>query len=522
LWQIKWEIDPGLDHQYISVPPILLETGHGIIFYDKMESLPRKRRRTSGLSLGAFEDDGANDPDDVDGLRDFVINPGPRRRLRRATSDLAGRAPYGVAGGLLGHGVHDAGIGSDRRSDEDEVLPRSGRFVPGQAPRLNAGALDREGDDDAMEGDAAIEAGEGGVEAAALLLAQALPGGHAAAVAAGGGGGVPAPALRELLDRHRLPGDVSRKTKADIGANFLSVVLRHWAMRHRVPWSAVTALLALHRGLFGELLGVNRSLLLRNVRGGLPRSAAVLHARGSKINCVLGVPELLVERLIDIPGDDPAIIGSGTQRRMKARVSVDLALNIVYTLMNPALNNSRTPIHHEREPLLPAGYSCGGPYFHEQAQRNICFTRMEEELEAAIDAQIPGTPVDQVGKLALGVHPFEDSINPPDNQALPVYGFLMMLSNWHVAVARSRNTVVLGGTYQTPLLMKAQKVAEIVESAIAPSKASKKRHAAVVAALQEAVVAEPLHRLFTRTPLIVHAHLLFGPDYGFPVRGEGQ
>jgi len=370
-----------------------------------------------------------------------------------------------------------------------------------------------------------LEAATASVTSSAALSASATAGDASAASGIAGTAAAAAAAIpvssacgvhkrNDKLDKFVLPGDISDDALRllDEDSSYTAILLRNLAHSHFMPIVTVTALLALLYGNFGVRLGLQSFILERL----LPKDGRVVHDRAKRALSVVAVKGKLERVTVKLPDDDN-LVGNGRLREAVGYASSDLAYKFAYKLMDPNLNNKQTPIYFEQCPPSPVGIHCAGSYTseREQAKRDAAFKRARDMLPEDVAAQIPGTPLDQVGILACGVRVFIDGLSPYKNKSKSANALLAALTNWHPAVAQSPQTVVLGGVYFESQVLKAVKVAN-ADVGHSASPATMARAATVDASMLREIAAIPIRKLLTRRCLIVRAASLLGLPSDFP------
>lgn len=460
----------------------------------------KRRRRTTGGSsfshhataptgLLAHEELDLADLEEgrVDGVFNFAREP---------EAEEAGGAAVGAHDGMRRRRVRPERPLGENASDE----PLLNRLDDAELSEVLDGALGHV--DDAADADAALrnaelqEVGGDGPDDIAAVAGPAAP-----------------PIRVDIPDGFILPGDISREAMELAAQRFLPLVLQDWATRHLVPQTAVTSLLQLFHGEFGRRLGVNPVNLAPG--GGIPKTAQTISGYVDDVMSGLHI-ELLRLMRFAIPRDHN-LRGKGAAHTVDLYFSPDLALNILYKLMDPNLTSSATPLMYEHDPSLPPGIYCGPTYYSaaERADRLAAIARAREELPAVVARVLPGVDPALVAIIAIGINAFLDSVNPQQNQATCIYAFLLGISNLHPAVARSPHGVVVAGLWNPPAVLRAKKIAG-EDGSMNASPFTQANAAIVDATIQQHVIAGPLLKLFNREPLIVRASDLHLPN-NFPV-----
>jgi hypothetical protein len=323
----------------------------------------------------------------------------------------------------------------------------------------------------------------------------------------------------DFPDNFVLLGDVPQTVHKLADTYYLPLMLKYWATRFLVPLVAVTELLRLFHGNFGQTLGVNSRHIKRG--GTIPATAVTLFKYADKVTKELGL-NLLSPGEVPLPNDDNLRV-RGTKHAAEYYYSPDLAITLALKLMNPALNSQVTPFYYDMNPTLPPGVYCGPTYFspEELAERLIARDRALVKLPTVLARDLPGVDPAKVGIIAVLCNLFVDSVCPYGNQASSIHVSLISPTSWHPAVANSPEAVAVTGLWIPPTVLRATKVAQEDTSKTA-SPATKFNHALVTAQLYKHAVADPMLALYTREPLIVRAKDLQGLpiDYPHQVREE--
>ena len=460
------------------------------------------------------------------------------------------RAPLAAPGGAAAPHVFEErdmvdverGNGLDAFDFANEPEPWRAAIPRRRRPRRRALARAEDADADAAEALADIEAGsagdhalgdEGDFEEAdsdsepAAQAAQPEPPAPAAPAAAapaaepdvggapaqGQAGGVAAARRRrvDVPDGITLPGDVSADALALAEQRFLPLCLHDWATRHLVPQVAVTALLRMFHGRFGQILGVKRIHLVR--RGNIPQTATTAFDYSAEVTDALGL-DMLRPGKVFLPAGDFNLVGRGTERFVTYWAAPKLMLNVAYKLMNPALNAEETPMLYDINPALPAGMYCGPTYYSaaELRDRRAAYERALAALPAVLARLLPGVTVDQVRIICIGLNAFFDGVNPRGNQADDIFAFLLGITNLHPAVAQSPHGVVVGGFWNAPRVLRKAKIAH-GDVAMTASPLTMSNEATVTAMLYKNAVAKPLQELLEGEPLVMHTRCFPGLAY---------
>jgi hypothetical protein len=307
-------------------------------------------------------------------------------------------------------------------------------------------------------------------------------------------------------DRFKLFGDLPPETDALVNQHFFAYVLRAWAFKFHVSRIAITALLALIWGYFGEYLGVNR-LLLR-FRGPIPHTANTLYDKSAKVTSVVGF-KALEPKKIPLPPDDN-IKGRWGQRYIVVHVPPDLRHNLALPLMNPDLSSPSTPFFYDPETRIPDGFVCACTWLseNETIARNERLARVDLSEEVK---QYPGMDAADVTAIAVGCNLFVDSAQCFQSQTAAVTAALYRVTNLHPSVQEQPRGVVLGGTWIAPGVVSAAKVAE-KDVSLNASSATLDRFALVVNQIYLEVIADPLRKALTGPALIVRASRLGLPS----------
>jgi len=377
-------------------------------------------------------------------------------------------------------------------------------------PRYFAGVVD---EDDEPAGAAAC-----GAAAAAAVPA----GGAAAPPAAPAGAAAPGvlPPRVDVPDGFVLFGDVPQVVRTAAADNATAYTMRGWASQFLVAQVAVTELLTLLRGSLGSLLGMSRV-----AQQLLPKSAATMYRAAERVSAKLRLDTLLVSTRIPLPGN-ANVVARGSQRYVEVIKSPDLAYNCTIPLFDPALCSwPSAPLHYERVSHVPGGFFCADSYYSadENAARNEAFVRAEATLDADIAAQIPGIDRSRVAIFACGVNWFYDAVNPMRNMSTAVNAFLIRLTNFPMAVARSAYSVILAGLSTPVAIIRSKKIGKIVK-AVKHTPTTESDKAMVETAVTMETIVNPMLALFSRGTLIVRAAHICGlpPWFPFQVRRMGR
>jgi hypothetical protein len=327
-------------------------------------------------------------------LFDWEFPNEPDREGAAAASNEASGHAAAVAGGAAGAAVLEV---EGEAAAEDADPPQAPRRRPFQASQRRDGdvrslydRLGDDGDDLAEAVDEALGPQQVGNEEAddreanmvhdwLASAAEAENGGgggvddvqpddklvDAAPAAAGGAAAAPVAAAApqqapprlprvDVPDRYKLFGDVPDSAKSKAKDNFLAMSLRNWARNMRVRKAAVTGMLRLYHGEFGEQLGVKAHHLVKG--GAIPQTAKTLFERADEVGKDLEVDDLLNKVVLPLPEDCPDLVACGTDRTVEAYRSTDIAKHLALTLMNPELNSRAAPFRElrlgERRPTL--------------------------------------------------------------------------------------------------------------------------------------------------------------------------
>ena len=325
------------------------------------------------------------------------------------------------------------------------------------------------------------------------------------------------PVRVDKADSYALFGDISEESKALALRRQLALSLHNWASSYGIAGVALTSLLGLHHGSFGEAIGISPTAL--GGETGLPETAKTLCTHVDAVVDKLGV-NLLVAGSVEF-AEEPGLKGPGSKRSVEYFYAPDLARNIIAVLMQPGLEGR---VYYDTNLRLPPDYFCADPYFSDcdRDSRNAAIARARATLADDIAEQIPGAEPGQVGIIAIGAQQFTDGVQPhKGNQAAAVTGLLVGISNLTRDVAESPTYVVLGGLINPPKVIRQDKIkAAVGDTSLNASPATLAADARIEAELYERVVAEPMQKLLTRNTIIVRAcHLTWlPPDYPYQVR----
>jgi hypothetical protein len=326
------------------------------------------------------------------------------------------------------------------------------------------------------------------------------------------GVGVACPVPRhDTNDTFFLFGDVSETSKSVAIQRYFQIVLFALSITYLLPQIAITALLKLLHGAFGERLGVQSSILA--VGGGIPQTAQTLFGHARELTNATMQP-LFSRHNFELP-PDPNLRGHGRSRTVAAHYSLDLAKSIALKLMDPTLNGPESPFYYQANPALPEGFFCAGTYFSplECSERDEALKNARFRLADDARSQIPGVALDRIGVIAIGVSWFTDSVSPLNHSS--TYALLLGISNLHPDTAQSPNSIVLGGHWELPTIVHATKIDEL-DVGLNASPATMARSAEIESMIYKKVVADPLQALYTRKSLIVRAADLHGLPADYP------
>lgn len=362
-------------------------------------------------------------------------------------------------------------------SEEDAAAEKAANDIEAPDVQVNWQSLAAEAAAPLAGGD---EGGQGGGPEAAAAQPLPVPPG-------------PPPAGRiDVLvdDGYTLFGDSPREVQDFAQDRALELSLQWWALTFLIPTVAVTALLALLHGLFGQRLGVFSNLLRRG--GALPRTARALFQHASAVLDAMGFSRLLVSGQVELP-NDPALRAWGGRHYVEYFYAPDLRKCIAALLMNPKLT---TGFYYDPHVGLDARWVCGDVHLSavSRARRLERVERARETLAEDIRDQIPGARASDVGIIGVGLHGFVDGTSPHKwNLATNVTAFLASPSNLRADVINSPDSVALVGLWNSCKVLRAAKSKAATEdNALNASPATIAAAARVDAELLEHVVAVPL------------------------------
>ena len=400
--------------------------------------------------------------------------------------------------------------------EEDEDAERAANAIVPPVDPLNSAV------DDMIDHAPASDAAGGAVLGSASATGSSSgSSGSTDGLEADGSGQSTASAQRRSFppDRFRLFGDVPAEVLRLGEDRILELSLQNLAATYLIPIAAITALLLLLHGLFGQRLGVLRSLLTRG--GGIPRTAKTLFRHANEVTSALGLSDLLRAEKLPLP-DDPGLRAWGGRPYVEYYFAPDLRKNIALKLMDPKLSKG---FYFDPGASLAAGWACADIYLSpsSKAKRLKAVERARSTLAADIAEQIPGTPTSAVGIIAVGLHSFIDGVSPHKwNLATNVKSFLAAPTNLRTDVSQSPESVALCGMWNSCRVLRAAKAskAAVDDQAVNASPATEAAAARVDAHLYEYVVANPVKQALTAGSLIVHASSLPGlpDDYPYQVR----